>query len=308
MMKVSVIIPTYNGANKILEALRGLEVQNSMPDEVIVVIDGSTDGTVDLLGKTQLNLPNLKIIEQVNSGRARVRNRGAEDASGDLLVFLDDDMLIPQQWLSAHIEHHRNIDNSILCGKLEATTEGHQSEFIVFEKWQNNKWNKNISEEREDVIQLSSPYLTAGNFSISKTLFFSLGKFDVRLNDAEDYDLSVRAFKHNYSIYFSPKAFAYHNDLSLKDFRKYIERLRQYREAQKQLAKYKPELYAGEESRFPATPTGIKRKMFELFATRFWINTLEKGSFKWLPKKIRCKLYDVIVTANGVFFVDRVRL
>ena len=64
-MKISVIIPTYNGAHKIMNVLYSLERQTVKPDEVIVVIDGSTDNTVELLKQQQLNFISFKIIDRI---------------------------------------------------------------------------------------------------------------------------------------------------------------------------------------------------------------------------------------------------
>jgi glycosyltransferase involved in cell wall biosynthesis len=274
------------------------------------VVDGSTDGTADLLRATKLDLPGFRIIKQANGGRAKVRNRGANEATGDILVFLDDDMVVPAQWLSGHVEHHKLVNNSLLCGRLEAATMNQVGEFIVFEEWQNAKWNKGIAKNNEEVIRLESPYLTANNFSISNQLFSTLGQFDARLNDAEDYDLAVRAFQENYPIYFSSKAFAYHNDMDLKNFKSYIQRLRQYMVAQEKLIQYKPELYARKDKneRFPVQTGVLKLEVFKFFAKKYWIKAMEKGDFKWLPKNVRCKIYDIIVTANGVFFPEKVPL
>lgn len=309
-MVVSIIIPTYNGAHKILSAIRSLEKQDYKPKEIIVVVDGSTDNTVELLRNAEINLPGFRIIEQANGGRAQVRNRGAVAATGDLLVFLDDDMIVPGQWLSAHVEHHALVGNSLLCGKLEAVTTGQEGEFIVFEVWQNFKWNKGITQDSETASLLSKPYLAACNFSVPKKLFMQLGQFDERLNDAEDYDLAFRAALEQVPIYFSPKAFAYHYDAGLKNFKSYIRRLRQYRVAQEHLVSQKPELYGDKHTyiNFPGVPKGIKSIVFDFFAKEFWISVMDRGYLRWLPKALRCKMYDIIVTANGVFFTSKVPL
>ncbi|PSR52061.1 hypothetical protein AHMF7605_00265 [Adhaeribacter arboris] len=309
-MKVSIIIPTYNGAHKILKALHSLERQVYKPEEVIVVVDGSTDGTASIIQNNKIQLPGFKIIEQANSGRAAVRNRGAAESTGDLLVFMDDDMIVPKEWLSAHVEHHNSVKNSLLVGKLEPPGIELKGEFIIFENWQNNKWNKNLIQDNREVALLKNPYISANNFSIPKDLFLKLGQFDSRLNDAEDYDLAVRAFQENYPIYISSKAYAYHIDLGLKNFRSYIRRVRQYRTAQEKLVLLNPGLYIdkNKNERYPDNPVGIKYNIFKMFAHEYWIAAAEKEYLKWLPLPIRCKIYDIIVTANGKFFPDKVDL
>ena len=138
-MKISVIIPTYNGAHKIIHALRSIEKQNRKPDEVIVVIDGSTDNTASII-KQQSYKINLNIIEQPNGGRAKVRNRGATEAKGDLLVFLDDDMIVPTQWLHEHIEHHSNYPDSLMTGKFDDPYKNSKDEFWLFMHWLDKRW------------------------------------------------------------------------------------------------------------------------------------------------------------------------
>src|SRR5262245_26527586 len=108
IMTVSVIVPTYNGAHKILSLLRALEKQTRLPEEVIVVIDGSTDGTSDLLRQNTFALPGLRIIEQLNGGRSKVRNRGAKEAKSELLIFFDDDTVPTEACIEHHLLHHES--------------------------------------------------------------------------------------------------------------------------------------------------------------------------------------------------------
>jgi len=93
----SVIIPTYNGADKIgrcLASLRGQDYPASF--EVIVVNDGSTDRTLEVLKQ----FPEVRVLTQANAGPAAARNRGAKEASGDLIVFTDDDCEPLPNWLT----------------------------------------------------------------------------------------------------------------------------------------------------------------------------------------------------------------
>src|SRR5690606_6750877 len=131
-MTISVIIPTYNGAHKIMGVLRSLEQQTHLPDEVIVVIDGSTDGTAAMLQQQAINLPQLKIVEQDNKGRAAVRNRGAVEASGDLLIFLDDDMLADNALIAHHLLAHEEAPEKIVTGKLRDVAQESPSDFEQF--------------------------------------------------------------------------------------------------------------------------------------------------------------------------------
>lgn len=95
MMKISVIIPLYNKKDKVLRALGSVLNQTALPDEIIIVNDGSTDGSdLELSG---INDPLVKIIRQTNSGVSAARNTGIREAKGEWIAFLDaDDEWIPE--------------------------------------------------------------------------------------------------------------------------------------------------------------------------------------------------------------------
>lgn len=95
MPRASVIIPTYDRAAMVCEAIDSVLAQ-SLPDvEVIVVDDGSTDGTADMLSRRYGD--RIRYLYQENQGRSVARNRGIRAARGDYLVFLDsDDRLLPR--------------------------------------------------------------------------------------------------------------------------------------------------------------------------------------------------------------------
>ncbi len=91
-VKISVIIPLYNKAASVEATLRSVVSQSYKPCEIIVVDDGSTDGSAERVAS--LNIEGLRIIQQPNGGVSRARNRGAAEAKGTHLAFLDAD----DQW------------------------------------------------------------------------------------------------------------------------------------------------------------------------------------------------------------------
>ena len=124
-MEISVVIPTYNQRERLRLVLSGLEGQTLPPEcfEVLVIDDGSTDGTAEMLNA--LHIDNMKPIRlHPNEGRCSARNRGINQAEGDLVVLLDGDALpapdLLQTYLDAFGEHG---SDSVLCGRLYSLAE-----------------------------------------------------------------------------------------------------------------------------------------------------------------------------------------
>jgi len=88
-MKISVIIPLFNKKDTIIKALESIFNQTVQPLEIIVVNDGSTDGSVELV--EQVKHPLTRLINQKNAGVSIARNRGINEAKGDWIAFLDAD-------------------------------------------------------------------------------------------------------------------------------------------------------------------------------------------------------------------------
>ena len=102
--RFSIVIPTYQRRDVVLASLRAVPAIAFGSFEVIVVVDGSTDGTAAAV--RALPFP-ITVIDQENRGAATARNRGAASASGDILLFLDDDMEPDPAILFEHDRSHR---------------------------------------------------------------------------------------------------------------------------------------------------------------------------------------------------------
>jgi glycosyltransferase involved in cell wall biosynthesis len=111
MPVVSVIIPTYNHRDFVVDALKSVFAQTFTDFEVIVINDGSPDDTASVL-KPWIDNGRIRYIEQPNAGVAAARNRGLGEAHADFVAFLDDDDLWPSdklQWQVAFLLQHRNV-------------------------------------------------------------------------------------------------------------------------------------------------------------------------------------------------------
>ncbi len=103
-MKISVIIPTYNEADVIQSCIESLGGQTYEDFEIIIVDDGSSDATSQILRGASKILPDFYFLEQNHKGAGAARNLGAKKAKGEILVFVDADMTFDKDFLRRLIE------------------------------------------------------------------------------------------------------------------------------------------------------------------------------------------------------------
>jgi GT2 family glycosyltransferase/glycosyltransferase involved in cell wall biosynthesis len=108
-LRVSVVVPTHNRREKLATCLEALRRQSILPQEfeVIVVDDGSTDDTGQWLAQ-QVFPFRLRVVQQEGSGPGAARNRGLEEASGELVLFIGDDIYADERLLEEHLLGHAN--------------------------------------------------------------------------------------------------------------------------------------------------------------------------------------------------------
>jgi glycosyltransferase involved in cell wall biosynthesis len=295
-VKASVVIPSYNGAKKIGRLLEALTKQTVTGFEVIVVIDGSTDDTQTVVKFFQDKLKDLRIILQQNSGRSVTRNRGAEVASGDMLIFYDDDMLPEPDSIAKHMTQHESAKTPIvLCGNILEIQGSDKSDIQNYKAFLADKWTARFT-TGVNPLTTDNLFLTAANLSMPKKLFKDLNGFDERLTDIEDRELGFRILRKGIPAFFDKSNIAIHNDaISCKS---YIARVCQYTLAQDKLKQLIPEL--------PGRPyaSGLKRIVLYGFSFGFWIELIDKEILiVHLPKRIRYKIYEWVIYAQGIVFV-----
>lgn len=302
-MTVSIIIPTYNGAHKLPFILKAIEKQNYAAEEVLVVIDGSTDDSEVVVERFRAAIPALRIVKQKNSGRAGVRNRGAQEAKGDLLIYFDDDMEPAPDCVTQHVQHHHKFPGSIMTG-AQIDVQG-STEMQQFRSALSYHWSVPLKATALKPLRKQQVFITAANFSVSREVFTRLNGFDTSLSDAEDFDLAVRSFKEGVPLFYNHNAFAWHRDIV--SCAVYIKRQRQYARAQQVLAEQKPWMMKEGFLNNYEVPDW-KKSLFRLFVAPLWISAVDREWFKSLPKALRYKLYKIIITANGVYFPEKIRL
>jgi len=295
-MLASIIIPTFNGKDKLIKLLQSLEKQNVSNVEIIVVIDGSTDGTLHSIQSIPWKLNDLKLIEQKNKGRAGARNTGAREATTELIIFFDDDMIVDSACIETHIKAHTSNPNTIYMGQVIEPSKPHDPEIKLYKDYLNQSWAKVLEPYKNNNIAKHLTILSAQNVSISATVFNKLQGFDERLKDIEDYDFALRAKEEHISIFYLDTAIAIHTDFF--DFQKYATRSKDYLKNRKLASQLKPELYISDRILTHTIPFG-QRSIYAVLKYPLWLWILDNFNFfKCLyPKKMRYKLYGIIITA-----------
>jgi glycosyltransferase involved in cell wall biosynthesis len=179
--QVSVIIPTYNRSWIIKEAIDSVLAQDYKEFELIVVDDGSTDHTSDVLDSSR-NV--IKVLSQKNKGVSAARNRGIAEASGQFIAFLDsDDLWLPQK-LSAQVEFFNQTPNALICQTEEVWI---RNGLRVNPKKRHKKLSGMIFKPSLELCLVSPSAVM-----IQRSLFDRVGEFDETLPACEDYDLWLR--------------------------------------------------------------------------------------------------------------------
>lgn len=305
MDKVSIIIITYNRKEKLEILLQSLLKQTYKDFEVIVIVDGSTDGTSELLNNYQPNFNFLRFEANQNSGRSFSRNRGAALASGSLLIFLDDDMEVFPDCVYQHVHHHSVHPHTICVGTQEECEAKIVNDFDQYRFHVGQLWEKNIVAESR-VIPVYYTYLTAAHFSINRNDFLKLGGFEKEMEVVEDFDLAVRAQHFKISIYYSPKNRAYHDNILTCNA--FIKKQNEYYVSYKKLSHLKPDIL----NKFSATtfyhPSVLKRIVYFLLATPKMVKLIDKDFFvPIMPKKWRYFFYSVVITGISRVYTYRLK-
>lgn len=206
LYKVSVIIPTYNRCKSVERTLSALADQTfpSKDYEVIVSIDGSEDGTKDLVDAFNPKY-NLRSIWSPNTGRAAACNRGIRESSGEVLILLDDDMEPSPEFVEAHYSAHRN---GLKLGVIGAAPIKFNKSSSPIECYIGAKFNSHLKKISEPGYNFQLRNFYSGNFSIRTKLLLEVGVFNeaFTIYGNEDLDLAWRMLRSGVKLTYSPKA------------------------------------------------------------------------------------------------------
>jgi len=224
---LSVVIPTFNRLEilpRVLAALEGQSLDAGM-FEVVVVDDGSSDGTAAFLAGHRPGFE-FRSFTQPNSGPAGARNRGISDARGERVVFLGDDTVPEPDFLAVHLAAHRQRPGRRIA-VLGYTTWPRERRVTPFLHHINEYGLQFGYELIRDPEAVPFNFFYTSNISLPRAAFEENGFFDTTFPDAawEDIELSYRLSQSGYGIVYEPLAVVrHHHDITFASFRRRQER------------------------------------------------------------------------------------
>lgn len=218
---VSVVLCTYNRADYIRDALATLMAAvhaSGLNVEILVVNNASSDSTEEVVTRVMNEYPDgrLFLINEPKKGLSHARNTGISRSRGDVICFLDDDVLIPEGWLSGLLNGF-SLDGRVGCvaGRIELSWPD-----VSRPKWIDSRclrlYGAFSHGERSFVLPRGNDFF-GGNAALSREAVEVVGLFDTGLGrkegslmSGEDTDYSRRLWESGFSIAYSSEGFIYH--------------------------------------------------------------------------------------------------
>ena len=204
---ISVIIPLYNKETGIATALRSVLTQTYQDFEIIIVDDGSTDGSVAIV--ETFNDQRIRLIRQQNAGVSAARNKGIAEAKGEYVAFLDAD----DEWLPEFLAEIRTLQQEYPECKAQATNYIFCSNGVLSQTILNKipfQGERGVLSNYFEVASCSHPPVWTGAVCIERKLLQEIGGFPIGIKSGEDLLTWARIAVRTQWTY-SLKAFAQYN-------------------------------------------------------------------------------------------------
>lgn len=189
--------------------ISGLEQQAYPAEayEVVVISDGSSDGTDAYLESYRGKMA-LRWLSQANKGPAAARNAGVREASGDYIIFVDDDLVPEPQLLEEHARSHHEAGRDVVVLGPLLTPEGFK--MAPWVRWEQEMLMKQYKAMLRGDWQASARQFYTGNASLRRSHIMAAGGFDENFRRAEDVELAYRLNKNGLAFVFNYQAAGMH--------------------------------------------------------------------------------------------------
>lgn len=210
---MTVVVPTYQRREAVLRLLAAFASELEGPAgagvDVLVVVDGSEDGTFEAVGAMPYPVP-LRAVRQTNSGPSVTRNHGLREARGEVVWFVDDDMVPSPGLLERHRRHHAEGHAGLVMGPCLHPPDGAQVTGPI--RAYAERWFGALARAGE----VTAPFdFSAANTSGRASAWRGVGGFEERLRGwgGEDYEIGFRLLRAGIPIRFDPEAVAWHHQV-----------------------------------------------------------------------------------------------
>jgi len=175
-LEVAVVIPVFNGEAFITDALESVRRQVVPASEVVVVDDGSTDGSADAARAMARDWPELRVLQQANAGVSSARNNGVAGTSSPLIAFLDhDDRMVPTRLARQCAVFDEQPATEVVFGQMR------------------NELEPGAEKPLYHVVQPKGDHRAIMTMMVRRTAWDRIGGFDERIHTHEDIDWVSRA-------------------------------------------------------------------------------------------------------------------
>ncbi len=216
-MEISVVIPTHNRAAVLAECLKRLLSQKGVEFELIVVDDGSTDGTEEAVK----GFESVRYVKQEKSQQGVARNLGVSLAKGEIVLFIGDDIWLEEGALAWHLRRHREnpATNVAVLGFSTWSPELAINDYMLF--LEKSGWQFGYGFLKPGFVEVKEPYkfFYTSNISLKKSLM-EKEKFNENFKEYgwEDVELGYRLWKdRDLKMFYEPKAKGWHYHLLTED-------------------------------------------------------------------------------------------
>ncbi|MBN1914204.1 MAG: glycosyltransferase, partial [Candidatus Omnitrophica bacterium] len=229
-LKISLVIPNWNGIDCLKECLPSVFRVKDFQDgknEVLVVDDGSTDGSVEYI---KSHFPKARLIlNKRNRGFGFTCNRGVKKARNELIILINNDIILTEDFLKPLVSHFQKEDVFAVTPKMYAWD---RKTFVWgmhmghFENGYIRLWNEAETHNGDRISQPSpSVFAIGGGMLFRKRDFLWLGGFDgiYRPNCWEDIDISYRAWKRGLKVVYEPQSLIYHKGKATLTYERHKE-------------------------------------------------------------------------------------
>jgi len=203
MMKVSIVIPTHNQEEILAKTLDYLTLQDYPKEqyEIIVVDDGSTDATQEMVKSKMGSEANLRYLYQKKWGPHFARNLGIKKARGEIIIFVDSDIFTPFNFISEHVKFHQKFGDVVVSGPT-VRTDRLNNVFGDINRRKVKKW----------LFDFSGPSFITSNLSVKRKFLIRVGGFDGEFTGFgwHDWELGLRLKKLGLKARRNINAIVYH--------------------------------------------------------------------------------------------------